>query len=35
MTEAEVRATGKPALMATRPMTRVNRAVEKARAWDS
>jgi pyruvate/2-oxoglutarate dehydrogenase complex dihydrolipoamide dehydrogenase (E3) component len=29
MTEAEVRATGKPALMATRPMTRVNRAVEK------
>ena len=29
MTEAEVRATGKPALMAIRPMTRVNRAVEK------
>jgi pyruvate/2-oxoglutarate dehydrogenase complex dihydrolipoamide dehydrogenase (E3) component len=29
MTEAAVRATGKPALMATRPMTRVNRAVEK------
>jgi pyruvate/2-oxoglutarate dehydrogenase complex dihydrolipoamide dehydrogenase (E3) component len=29
MTEAEVRATGKPALIATRPMTRVNRAVEK------
>jgi pyruvate/2-oxoglutarate dehydrogenase complex dihydrolipoamide dehydrogenase (E3) component len=29
MTEAEVRATGRPALMATRPMTRVNRAVEK------
>jgi len=29
MTEADVRATGKPALMATRPMTRVNRAVEK------
>jgi pyruvate/2-oxoglutarate dehydrogenase complex dihydrolipoamide dehydrogenase (E3) component len=29
MTEAEVRASGKPALMATRPMTRVNRAVEK------
>lgn len=29
MTEAQVRATGKPALMATRPMTRVNRAVEK------
>ncbi len=29
MTEAEVRATGTPALMATRPMTRVNRAVEK------
>src|SRR5437764_7075073 len=30
MTEAEVRKTGKPALMATRPMTRVGRAVEKA-----
>ena len=29
MTEDEVRATGKPALIATRPMTRVNRAVEK------
>jgi pyruvate/2-oxoglutarate dehydrogenase complex dihydrolipoamide dehydrogenase (E3) component len=29
MTESEVRATGKPALMATRPMTRVNRALEK------
>jgi len=29
MTEEEVRATGKPALIATRPMTRVNRAVEK------
>ena len=29
MTEAEVRATGKTALMAIRPMTRVNRAVEK------
>jgi pyruvate/2-oxoglutarate dehydrogenase complex dihydrolipoamide dehydrogenase (E3) component len=29
MTEAEVRATGKPALIAVRPMTRVNRAVEK------
>jgi len=29
MTEAEVRATGKPALIGTRPMTRVNRAVEK------
>ena len=29
MTEAEVRASGKPALMGTRPMTRVNRAVEK------
>jgi pyruvate/2-oxoglutarate dehydrogenase complex dihydrolipoamide dehydrogenase (E3) component len=29
MTEHEVRATGKPALMGTRPMTRVNRALEK------
>ena len=29
MTEAAVRATGKPALIGTRPMTRVNRAVEK------
>jgi len=29
MTEAEVRATGKPALIATRPMSRVNRALEK------
>jgi len=29
MTEAEVRRTGRPALMATRPMTRVGRAVEK------
>jgi pyruvate/2-oxoglutarate dehydrogenase complex dihydrolipoamide dehydrogenase (E3) component len=29
MTEAEVRASGKPALIATRPMTRVGRAVEK------
>jgi pyruvate/2-oxoglutarate dehydrogenase complex dihydrolipoamide dehydrogenase (E3) component len=29
MTEADVRASGKAALMATRPMTRVNRAVEK------
>jgi pyruvate/2-oxoglutarate dehydrogenase complex dihydrolipoamide dehydrogenase (E3) component len=29
MTEREVRATGKPALIATRPMTRVNRALEK------
>ncbi|MGA8940751.1 MAG: FAD-containing oxidoreductase [Acidobacteriaceae bacterium] len=29
LTEAEVRASGKPALMATRPMTRVNRALEK------
>jgi len=29
MTEAEVRATGKPALIGTRPMTRVGRAVEK------
>jgi len=29
LTEAEVRATGKPALIATRPMTRVNRALEK------
>jgi pyruvate/2-oxoglutarate dehydrogenase complex dihydrolipoamide dehydrogenase (E3) component len=29
MSETEVRATGKSALIATRPMTRVNRAVEK------
>jgi pyruvate/2-oxoglutarate dehydrogenase complex dihydrolipoamide dehydrogenase (E3) component len=29
MTEAQVRATGKPALIATRPMTRVSRAIEK------
>jgi pyruvate/2-oxoglutarate dehydrogenase complex dihydrolipoamide dehydrogenase (E3) component len=29
MTEREVRATGRPALMGTRAMTRVNRAVEK------
>ena len=29
MTEREVRATGKPALIGTRPMTKVNRAVEK------
>jgi pyruvate/2-oxoglutarate dehydrogenase complex dihydrolipoamide dehydrogenase (E3) component len=29
LTEAEVRKTGKPALIATRPMTRVNRALEK------
>lgn len=29
MTEAQVRATGKAALIGTRPMTRVNRAVEK------
>jgi len=29
MTEAEVRASARPALMATRPMTRVGRAVEK------
>jgi pyruvate/2-oxoglutarate dehydrogenase complex dihydrolipoamide dehydrogenase (E3) component len=29
MTETEVRATGKPALIATRPMTKVNRALEK------
>jgi pyruvate/2-oxoglutarate dehydrogenase complex dihydrolipoamide dehydrogenase (E3) component len=29
LSEGEVRATGKPALIATRPMTRVNRAVEK------
>jgi pyruvate/2-oxoglutarate dehydrogenase complex dihydrolipoamide dehydrogenase (E3) component len=29
MTEADVRKTGKPALMAVRPMTRVNRALEK------
>ena len=29
MTEAEVKSSGKPALIATRPMTRVGRAVEK------
>ena len=29
MTEAEVRATGRPALIGIRPMTRVTRAVEK------
>jgi pyruvate/2-oxoglutarate dehydrogenase complex dihydrolipoamide dehydrogenase (E3) component len=29
LTEDQVRKTGKPALMATRPMTRVNRALEK------
>ncbi len=29
LTETEVRNSGKPALMATRPMTRVNRALEK------
>jgi pyruvate/2-oxoglutarate dehydrogenase complex dihydrolipoamide dehydrogenase (E3) component len=29
LTETQVRATGKPALIATRPMTRVNRALEK------
>jgi pyruvate/2-oxoglutarate dehydrogenase complex dihydrolipoamide dehydrogenase (E3) component len=29
LTETEVRQSGKPALMATRPMTRVNRALEK------
>jgi pyruvate/2-oxoglutarate dehydrogenase complex dihydrolipoamide dehydrogenase (E3) component len=29
MTETQVRATGKPALMGTRPMTKVGRAVEK------
>jgi pyruvate/2-oxoglutarate dehydrogenase complex dihydrolipoamide dehydrogenase (E3) component len=29
MTEAQVRASGRPALVATRPMTRVGRAVEK------
>ena len=29
MTEAEVRASGKPALIATRPMSRVSRAIEK------
>jgi pyruvate/2-oxoglutarate dehydrogenase complex dihydrolipoamide dehydrogenase (E3) component len=29
MTEAEVKGRGKPALIATRPMTRVGRAVEK------
>jgi pyruvate/2-oxoglutarate dehydrogenase complex dihydrolipoamide dehydrogenase (E3) component len=29
MTEAEVRASGRPALIGTRPMTRVGRAVEK------
>ena len=30
MTEAQVRASGRPALVATRPMTRVGRAVEKS-----
>ena len=29
MTEAEVRKSGRPALVGTRPMTRVGRAVEK------
>ena len=29
MTEAQARATGRPLLMSTRPMTRVGRAVEK------
>ena len=29
MTEAEVRSSGRPALIATRPMTRVSRAIEK------
>ena len=29
MTEAEVRKSGRPALMATRPMSKVGRAVEK------
>jgi len=29
LTEEQVRASGKPALIATRPMTRVNRAIEK------
>ena len=29
MTETQVRKTGKPALMGTRPMTKVGRAVEK------
>jgi pyruvate/2-oxoglutarate dehydrogenase complex dihydrolipoamide dehydrogenase (E3) component len=29
MTQAEVRATGRPALIGKRPMTRVGRAVEK------
>jgi pyruvate/2-oxoglutarate dehydrogenase complex dihydrolipoamide dehydrogenase (E3) component len=32
MTEAQVRATGKPALIGTRPMTKVGRAVEKGEA---
>ena len=30
MTEPQVRASGRPALVATRPMTRVGRAVEKS-----
>jgi pyruvate/2-oxoglutarate dehydrogenase complex dihydrolipoamide dehydrogenase (E3) component len=33
MSEAEVRATGKPALIGKRPMTRVSRAIEKGEAF--
>ncbi len=35
MTEAEVRSSGKPALMGTRPMTKVGRAVKKAKVKGS
>lgn len=33
MTEAEVRASGRPALVGMRPMTRVNRAIEKGETY--
>jgi pyruvate/2-oxoglutarate dehydrogenase complex dihydrolipoamide dehydrogenase (E3) component len=35
MTEAEVRKTGRPALVGVRPMTKVGRAVEKGETWGS
>ena len=35
MTEAEVRKTGRPALVGARPMTKVGRAVEKGETWGS
>jgi pyruvate/2-oxoglutarate dehydrogenase complex dihydrolipoamide dehydrogenase (E3) component len=35
MTEAEVRATGRPALVGVRPMTKVGRATEKSETWGS